>query len=109
MKRAILVMTVLLCAWPAAAKWKPEYAQASPEIQKWFSSQHNAHGGWCCDQADGERYDSNYTMNNDGSVTLADGTRIEAWKVLTGPNPTGHAILWHTGSLIYCFAAGPMF
>ena len=41
--------------------------------------------------------------------TLADGTVVEEWKVLTGPNPTGHAVLWQSNGYIFCFAPGAMF
>lgn len=109
MKRLLLAATIALSVSPALARWKPEYAQASPEIRHWFSHQYNAHGLWCCDNADGHRYDEDYSINKDGSVTLADGTVVEEWKVLTGPNPTGHAVLWQSNGYIFCFAPGAMF
>lgn len=82
---------------------------------KWFAAQHNAQGQWCCDKADGHEFDGNYTMNDDGSVTLHfdDGRQLQIakYKVLTGPNPTGHAIWWHADHPnspydTYCFIAG---
>lgn len=109
MKRCLLAILLALSVSPAFARWKAEYAQASPEIRHWFRTQYNSRGNWCCDEADGSRYDGDYTLNKDGSVTLADGTRVEAWKVLTGPNPTGHAVLWRYGRTIYCFAPGTLF
>ena len=102
------LLFVFLLVSPADARWKPEYRNADPGIQAWFKSQHNARGDWCCDQSDGERYDGNYTVNKDGSVTLANGHKIFAYMVLTGPNPTGHAIYWHSGEQDYCFAPGAM-
>ena len=98
----------------------------------WFAEQYDQHGGWCCNLADGHRYDGNYTMNPDGTVTLPvtlDGIPynivIEAFKVLDGttsvvggavrggPNPTGHAVVWSSSeqltidaSNIYCFSPG---
>lgn len=83
-------------------------AQAG-DIKEWFAAQHNAYGQSCCDQADGHRYDDYYEMQSDGSVKLGNGKIIEPKKVLTGPNPTGHAVLWSIGSLVYCFAPGPGF
>ena len=92
-----------------AAKWKPQYASAPPSVRNWYSSQHNSRGGFCCDQADGDAYYGNYHLNADGSVTLADGTHIPKWQVLSGNNPTGHAVWWHYKNLIsYCFAPGPL-
>lgn len=91
------------------AKWKPQYAQAPLNIQKWYGSQHNARGGYCCDKADGHAYYDNYQLNKDGSVTLANGTHIPQWQVLSGPNPTGHAVWWHNSDLVsYCFAPGSL-
>lgn len=84
----------------------------------WFKSQYNAKGQWCCDVADGHGYDGAYRFGNDGSVTLGDlfgqSRTIESFKVLKGPNPTGHAVVWYTLNevsgqpTIYCFAPGPL-
>jgi hypothetical protein len=53
---------------------------------------------------------SDYALNKDGSVTLADGTRIPPWQVLKGPNPTGHAVWWRDERFVtYCFAPGSLF
>lgn len=108
---SLLVIAILIVLYitisTAYPHWKPEYSTVSEDIQTWFNSQHNGHGQYCCDQADGERYDGDYTINSDGSVKLANGTVIENWKVLTSPNPVGHPILWHIGSHVYCFALGP--
>lgn len=92
------------------AKWKPQFANSPLEVQQWYRNQRNAHGGFCCDQADGHAYYRSYELNKDGSVTLADGTRIPKWQVLTGPNPTGHAVWWrNTRYVTYCFAPGSLF
>lgn len=109
MMRLLVALLLVLSVSPAFARWKAEYALASPEIREWFRNQHDRRGNWCCDEADGSRYDGDYKLNGDGSVTLADGRRVEAEKVLTGPNPTGHAVLWHYGKVIYCFAPGTLF
>ncbi len=92
-----------------AAKWKPQYASAPPAVQEWYRSQRNSRGGFCCDQADGDAYYGNYRLNADGSVTLGDGTNIPKWQVLSGNNPTGHAVWWHYKNVIsYCFSPGPL-
>jgi hypothetical protein len=93
----------------AHAKWRPEYENNPPEVQKWFSSQHNALGEWCCNEADGHRYYGDYTVNPDGSVTV-EGNVIPKERVLTAPNPTGSAVWWFLevegGKRTYCFAIG---
>jgi hypothetical protein len=88
---------------------------------KWFASQHNANGNWCCDGADGHIYDGDYSINADGSVTMPDGMggtfTLPAELVLpynpTDPNPTGHAVWWYAAGQpnrvgSYCFALGPL-
>lgn len=109
------VLFGVIGAAPVMARWKPEYAKVDPKIQAWYKSQHNAQGQWCCDESDGHRYDGSYTMNQDGSVTLhlASGPRtLPAYMVLSGPNPTGHAVYWYldTGDTRtdFCFAPGTL-
>jgi hypothetical protein len=104
-----------LSASPVLARWKPEYGKADPKIQAWYKGQHNAQGQWCCDEADGHPYFGSYALNQDGSVTLdvAGGKRtLPAYMVLSGPNPTGHAVWWYleTGGshTDFCFAPGTL-
>jgi hypothetical protein len=99
----------------AHARWRPEFAQNSPEVRNWFQSQHNSRGQWCCSEADGHRFEGNYTPNPDGSVTVWDEGKkyeIDAYKVLNNPNPTGSAIWWFLdtvdGRTTYCFAPGSL-
>lgn len=85
-------------------------------IANWFQSQHNANGGWCCDQADGHLFYGDYKINNDGSVDVTDNDgksyHITKDMVLTGPNPTGAAVWWYLQyakagpKYTYCFAIG---
>jgi hypothetical protein len=64
--------------------------------------------------ADAHDYFGDYAINLDGSVVLKSGVipyRIEPYKVLDGPNPTGHAIWWYLdygdwGITTFCFAPG---
>ena len=95
-----LLMTLPSNARDATGKY------ANSPHKEWFASQYNSKGQWCCDESDGERYAGDYTINPDGSVTLDNGTHIEAGKVLTGPNPTGVPIWWHIGENTFCFALG---
>jgi hypothetical protein len=53
-------------------------------------------GSSCCSEADAHDYFGDYAINLDGSVVLKSGVipyRIEPYKVLDGPNPTGRANL----------------
>lgn len=104
-------VAIITLATRAQARWKPEYANADPAIQAWFSAQHNAAGQWCCDKSDGHPYYGSYTLNADGSVTIGVGKdqhKLPAYMVLKGPNPTGHAVWWRLGQTDFCFAPGPL-
>ncbi len=109
MKRALFVAFLLLTAPALARDPSGKYADA-PHAQ-WYKSQHNAAGLWCCDESDGHPYYGDYALNPDGSVTV-ESEKIEKNKVLTGPNPTGHAVWWYVevggGKQTYCFAPGTL-
>ncbi|MGA7973635.1 MAG: hypothetical protein WCA36_12595 [Pseudolabrys sp.] len=109
------VAYAVMTAAPVSARWQPEYANSDHNIQAWYKSQHNSQGQWCCDESDGHPYFGAYTLNKDGSITLdlKSGKRtIPAFMVLSGPNPTGHAVWWYveTGDLHadFCFAPGTL-
>lgn len=104
---AILLGIMLSLAVPthAHARWKAQYLNAP--FSEWYGKQADCNARNCCGSADAHDYYDGYTPHNDGSVTLSDGTTINACQVLTKPNPTGHAILWKEGNVIYCFAPGP--
>ncbi len=113
---AMAVVLALFWMGRASARGGPHEGN-SPEVSQWFSAQHNSRGGWCCNDADGHRYYGEYTLNADGSVTIhreqGGDIKIEAWKVLSGPNPTGSAVWWYlngpTGEpSTFCFAPGPL-
>src|SRR5690348_10331148 len=89
----IAVVTLAILSGPSLAR-DPDGLYNNSPYKKWFTEQHNEQGQWCCDQSDGHPYLDDYTMNQDGSVTLANGDKIEAFKVLKGSNPTGHAVAW---------------
>lgn len=57
--RLVLVAALTLLAQTASAEWKPEYAQASPEIREWYrtaeltdAAQRRMPFKKCCDHAD---------------------------------------------------------
>jgi hypothetical protein len=105
---AILGIALIFLAGAALSRPSEFYSTSSPETQAWFKDQHNAKGEWCCSEADGEAYYGGISFNADGSVALDGGVVIPAYMVLHGPNPVGHAILWHSGSTNYCFSPGAM-
>lgn len=114
-KRLLLAFALLFCVFSAQARWSPQYADSSPAVQKWFKTQHNSTGQWCCDESDGHRFEGNYEFTADGSVIAWDNGQkylIEKSKVLTGHNPTGSAIWWFIefegGRRSYCFSAGSL-
>lgn len=105
----------------------------------WYDAQYSASSGdaqmgqSCCLTADGHPYDSSWTPNADGSVTLDGiGVIIPAYRILDGetvvfydntgakivrggPNPTGHPIVWSNSNnladentTIYCFSPGAL-
>lgn len=114
---ALALALILLVAWllgVAEARWNPSYEQAPPEVQGWFK-QHNGRGEWCCNESDGHPFYGNYSLNEDGSVTLFyNGTTrtLPAYMVLKGLNPTGHAVWWYLDigetHRDYCFAPGTL-
>jgi hypothetical protein len=122
LREALFYTTIVLAMiagpfWAGIAHGKGGPREGNdPAISKWFSEQHNSAGGWCCNEADGHRYYGDYVVHSDGTVTIAPGTpdeyHIEAWKVLTGPNPTGGAVWWFnegpSGKNTYCFAPGSL-
>lgn len=102
--------------WSLAAQARdPDGRYAGSEHEHWFKSQHNEQGQWCCDKSDGHRFDGDYTVNGDGSVTAFDGGQkyqIPAYMVLKGANPTGGAVWWFVetagGRMSFCFAPGSL-
>jgi hypothetical protein len=116
MKRLHWILFAALCTGssPALAKWVPPAGTApNPMISLWYSQQYNANKQWCCDKADGHDYYDDYTLNTDGSVTLSTGGKVitlPKYMVLTGSNPTGHAVWWYadtpSGHIDYCFSPG---
>lgn len=57
--RFIIAAIALLCALPAEARWKPEYASNPPEVQDWYrnaelteAAQRRFPFKKCCDHAD---------------------------------------------------------
>jgi hypothetical protein len=83
--------------------------------KKWYESQVNKKGEWCCNEADGHPYYGDYKLTEDGRVVFDfQGQHVEIPKdrVLNGPNPTGHAVWWYTdgasGRFDWCFATGSL-
>jgi hypothetical protein len=115
--RAALFIFAILCACfireQALAKDRSQWAD-SPH-HDWYKNQRNGFGRQCCDNSDAHPYFGNYTLNNDGSVTLSlDGGdyTIPKMMVIDGPNPTGHAVWWFADQegyhMDFCFAVGSL-
>lgn len=111
---AVAIGALLFILAPALAR-DPDGRYATSSHAEWFKSQHNSEGQWCCDESDGHRYDGAYGFNEDGSVTVSlDGKPhvLPKHMVLTGPNPTGHAVWWFSDAggvhRDYCFAPGTL-
>lgn len=109
-----ILLAFLFFASPAMAR-DPAGVYAQSPYRDWFKNQHNSVGQWCCDEADGHPYYEDYTLDKDGSVIVqmnGKPYRIESYKVLSGTNPTGHAVWWYLdgdgGRTTYCFALGQL-
>lgn len=93
----------------AAMASDPNGQWANSENHAWYESQRNASGGSCCGSADATWYRGDYHLQADGSVKLDNGKTVDKDKVLTGMNPTGHAVLWISKwGTIYCFSPGAL-
>lgn len=108
-----MVAVLALLAGVARAEPPPGTDLDGP-LHAWFERQHNVNGGWCCDLGDGEILpDDAWRITTNGYEVMLGG----AWHDIPphalrdtagGPNPTGKAILWHRGELIFCFAPGTL-
>lgn len=108
---AALVLIFALLFWRQGhAEWKPEYAQASPDTQRWYSEQKiNEYAlprllvpfKSCCDN--GDRFVTRFRILNDGSKYGAD--TYEYWKdgewrvvppdvIQHKPTPDGQPVLF---------------
>lgn len=102
---------IFLCFLSSIVLAKDDGRYANSPNKLWYETQHDQNGAWCCNTSDGEGYQGDYTINQDGSVTLSlkTGPRtIAPYKVINVPNPTGNAVWWHVGATDYCFALGSL-
>lgn len=110
--RTALIAAALLIAAPAVARDDGRFTDS--RYKAWFSAQQNARGQFCCSDADGHPFYGDYRITADGGVDITDGGKVyhlEPYKVLHGPNPTGHAVWWfaeYQGAqrVTYCFSGG---
>ena len=113
---AIGALLVIVAAVAAQARWKPEYGNVSKAEQAWFAAQHNSQGQWCCDQADGHRFDGEWRFTKEGGVAIRYNGKVyklPPYMVLKVPNPTGSAAWWFLDlaggeHVDYCVAPGSM-
>ena len=103
MIKRVAIWGVAMVAFYAVAAQARDAAgrYAGSPYAEWFRSQHNSEGQWCCDKSDGHEYDGDYSFNADGSVTVDLAGKphvIPKHMILTGANPTGHAV-WSSISI----------
>jgi hypothetical protein len=110
---AILLLGLMTLSVEAREQYQGQYANISPAIQTWFTTQHNKSGQWCCNESDGHDFYGDYWLDADGSVEFdADGMHhhLPDYMVLDGSNPLGHAVWWYAdcgySHIDYCFALG---
>jgi hypothetical protein len=110
MCRTILFLLALSVSSAAMARDATGRYADSP-YHEWYEEQRDVYGILCCDRADARWYEGSYTINANGTVTLnlpGGDLIIEAYKVLKGPNPTGHPVLWQNAlGATACFSPGP--
>jgi hypothetical protein len=101
---AILMLAVAAYARDPGGK----YAQANPELHKWFEDQRSGRGP-CCSDADGTALQDT-DWEGTGDIDFPFRVQIEGkwWKlpkeaVLPGPNKAGKTIVWP----IYYRTTGP--
>ena len=104
-----LLATVKCCERAAYARWKPEYAQQSPEVRQWFEGLHDKKGFMCCSNMDGVKLeDPDWEMSGNNYRVRIDGKwqDVPPDAVLDIPNRFGPAIVWRLNGKIRCFIAG---
>jgi hypothetical protein len=95
----------------AQARWKPQYTD-SP-YREWYQQQHDRVGWSCCGLGDAHPVYDAYIKQGKWHVPVRGRDyEIELHQLLSGPNPTGHAVIWYEDYddyvIINCFAPGPM-
>jgi len=111
-----LILSSLLIPTLALADPPPGTDLDSP-LHKWFETQHNAQGGWCCQLADGKILESDeWRITDSGTYQVfivGNWQDIQPYMYrnpIGGPNPTGKAIVWYriidSGITIFCFTPG---
>src|SRR6185312_3711177 len=83
MIKRVAIWGVAMVAFYAVAAQARDAAgrYAGSPYAEWFRSQHNSEGQWCCDKSDG------HDLAGKPHV-------IPKHMILTGANPTGHAVWW---------------
>ncbi|MEJ2374798.1 MAG: hypothetical protein P8Y71_05015 [Pseudolabrys sp.] len=108
----VLVVGAAGVVQQAKARWKPENADAP--YRDWFAQQRTREGWSCCDLSDAHPvYDAYINEGKWHVLILGKDYEIQPYQLLSGPNPTGHAVVWYAGNgdyvWIFCFAPGPMY
>lgn len=128
MIRLIVSFLVFAFVLPAQSHWREEYAQASPQEQKWFNDQTIPGSKTrCCNDSDGTyaeqdirngHYWAKFTavsFGEDGSKysTIVDWMQVPDGAVIHDPNRHGAPVVWWywngVGWGIKCYAPGALF
>ena len=111
LRTGVTAVVAALAPVPASAAPPPG---ADPALHAWFERQHSVAGAWCCDLSDGAVLaPEDWRASGTGYQARVNGE----WRDIPphalrdpagGPNPTGSAVLWQRGGMIFCFAPGAM-
>ena len=116
MRNMIFLLTVIVASCgPTLAGAKDHSKWANAPYHDWYEKQYSLAGQWCCDKGDAYPYYGTFTTDAKGGITIQaeDGPHHFAAGQLVdpvrgGPNPTGHAVYWHSMGIDWCFAPGAM-
>ena len=103
-------MLLAAFGFTVAARDNGQWAQATPEQRRWFSTLHNKNHNLCCAEADG--YDAQWDTK-DGSYRVYDQGQwyvVPDQALVTEPNRYGIAKVWWShgdpDKMIRCFMPG---
>ena len=109
---AVLAVVNVSIVQQAQARWKPKYAD-SP-YREWFAQQSTSESWSCCDLSDAHPTYDAYIKDGKWHVPIQGRDyEIKPYQLLSGPNPTGHAVVWYDAHgdfiWIFCFSPGSLY
>lgn len=96
----------------AQARWKSAFPHS--RFSAWYAEQHDYAGWSCCGRGDAHAVYDAYIKDGLWHVSINGVDHVVNWpQVVDGPNPTGHAVIWYSGTgehvTIYCFSPGALY